>query len=86
MVAGKPRYTGNKLIHPGRFPEDGPETPHGAWSVVCAFDSPPSQQGSPSFGRVSFYVADAPHERFRPGTRFSLHEGPMEVAQVEVLD
>lgn len=57
------------------------------WSLVCRFDSPPSQQGNPSTARISFMVEDAPHERLRAGTRLRLFERKTGTyALVEVLD
>jgi hypothetical protein len=69
----------------GRFEEDGPSWPDGAWSVVCRFSEPPAEQGSPSTGRVSFLVEHAPHERLVPGRRFDLYEGPTRIAAVELF-
>ena len=69
----------------GRFDEDGPSWPDGAWSVVCRFDEPPAEQGSPSVARVRFMVDGAPHERLVPGRRFGLYEGPTRVAEIELV-
>ena len=69
----------------GKFPEDGPEWPDGAWSVVLESDPPPSEQGSPSVGVASFLMANAPQDRLRVGQRFGLYEGRKKVASVEVL-
>ena len=33
---------GRRYVTIGKFPEDGPEWPDGAWSVVLGFDMPPS--------------------------------------------
>lgn len=68
-----------------RFPEDGPEWPDGAWTVVIDFDGPPSEQGNPSFGTARFLMEDGPAQRLRPGRTFQLHEGLRQVATVRVL-
>ena len=69
----------------GRFEEDGPAWPDGAWSIVCRFAEPPAEQGSPSVARVRFMVDAAPHERLVPGRRFGLYEGRRQVAEVELV-
>lgn len=72
----------------GRFLEDGPAWPDGAWSVELFFEQPPPEQGSDveSEAQVRFLVGDAPHNRMRAGSRFELFEGPTKVADIEVLD
>jgi hypothetical protein len=58
-----------------------------AWSLVCAFDSPPSEQGNPSAARVHFWISDAPHELLVRGTRLRMFErGTRDYALVEILD
>ena len=46
-----------------------------AWSVVCAFESPPVLQRNPAEAWVRFLSDAAPYERLRPGALFSLYEG-----------
>ena len=67
-----------------RFPDDGSNWPDGAWSVVLDFETPPSEQGSPSIGEVSFLMENAPQGRLGVGQRFDLYEGLRRVAFVEV--
>jgi hypothetical protein len=76
---------GTRYVTISKFPDDGPRWPDGAWSVVLDFDQPPSLQGTPSLGRASFLVENAPQDRLRPGTRFDLHEGLRKVATVELV-
>jgi hypothetical protein len=76
---------GLRYIGIGRFAEDGPTWPDGAWSVLCRFDVPPAEQGNPSTAHVSFLVDAAPHDRLAPGAKFELYEGPHAVASIEVL-
>ena len=58
-----------------------------AWSVELMFEQPPPEQlfTSVSRARVSFLVDEAPHERLHSGVKFGLYEGPIHVAEVEVL-
>lgn len=77
--------SGLQYIGIGRFADDGPEWPDGAFSVVCRFDTPPAEHGSPIQARVHFLVDQAPHERIAPGVRFEVYEGLLRVAAVEVL-
>ena len=77
--------TGTRYVTIGRFPEDGEKWPDGGWSVVLDFSTPPSEQGVTSFGRASFLMEKAPHERLRPGRSFELYEGLRKVATVELL-
>jgi hypothetical protein len=72
------RYT-----HIARFADDRPGDD--AWSVVCRFEVPPSEQDGPSAAFVRFLMPEAPHARLAPGTSFHLFEGPTEVATVEVF-
>ena len=68
------------LMTPGRGSEHG-------WSLRCEFPSPPSVQGSPSLARVSFVLAEAPHERLCAGTWLELFERwSRQHARVEILD
>ena len=67
-----------------RFPDDGPSWPDGAWSIVLDFDTPPLEQGSPSFGEASFLMENAPQDLLREGQRFELYEGLRRVATVEL--
>lgn len=54
------------------------------WSVVLEFETPPSEQGSPSIGKVSFLVDEAPDEWLFPGQIFEMYEGKRMTAKVEV--
>ena len=74
------RYTGIS-----RFETDGAQWPDGAYSVVCAFESPLSEHGTPIEAKVRFLADQAPHERLAAGVKFHLYEGPHEVARIEVL-
>lgn len=58
-----------------------------AWSVELRFHHPPAEQGNQEATRaqVRFLMADAPHERLSRGARFGLFEGPIHVADVEIL-
>lgn len=76
---------GRRYVTIGKFPQDGPEWPDGAWSVVLNFDPPPSVQGSPSVGEVAFLMDTAPQDRLRKGQRFELFEGHTRVGVVEVV-
>ena len=77
--------TGLQYATIARFTEDA-SWPNDAWSVVCAFESPPVLQRNPAEAWVRFLSDAAPHERLRPGAIFSLYEGRADVATVEVLD
>ncbi|MGH9626874.1 MAG: hypothetical protein ACRD7E_00700 [Bryobacteraceae bacterium] len=66
-----------------RFPDDGPEWPDGAWTVVIEFDQSPDEQGNPSIGAAHFLMNSAPDDRLN-GV-FELYEGLRKVADVEVL-
>lgn len=76
---------GLRYITIGKFPDEGPEWPNGAWSVVLNFATPPSVQGNPSFGEASFLMDTAPPNRLFVGQRFELFEGLKKVAVVDVL-
>jgi hypothetical protein len=77
--------SGHRYVTIGRFPEDGPEWPDGAWSVVVEFDTPPLPSSSESIATVSFLMPSAPHGRLQPGRVFTLHEGRVQVAEVELV-
>ena len=58
-----------------------------AWSLRCRFEPPPAQQGNPSEARISFVVAEAPHDRLVPGAVLHLFERvTSSQASVEVLE
>lgn len=82
----KTRMTENRYITIGRFPEDGPEWPNAAWSVVLEFAPDTDPAASPALAKASFLMPNAPHERLRPGAVFTLHEGLRKVATASVLD
>jgi hypothetical protein len=70
-----------------RFPEDDKGWPDGAWSIELRFTEPPAeQQTGVCEAKVRFLFDTAPQERLHPGARFSLYEGPYQVAEIEVLD
>ena len=74
-----------RSIDPAWFLEPGPGS-GGAWSLKYEFATPPMAQGNPSTARVAFMVADAPHERLRPGVWLELFErATQERARVEIL-
>lgn len=75
---------GLRYVTIGRFPEEGPLWPDGAWSVVLDFSVPPSKQGNPSLGAASFLMESAPSELLRAGQRFALYEGLRKVADVDI--
>ena len=75
-----------RYVHAIRFTEDPPPWPDESWSLVCVFDTPPSQQGNPSIARVRFLVDAAPHDRLKPGVKCWLFEGPTQAAAIEVID
>ena len=75
-----------QTIDPAWFDDAQPGRDDG-WSLVCDFQSPPSEQGDPSSARVRFLVAEAPHARLRPGVRLRLVErATQSYATVEILD
>ena len=78
--------TGLQYIAPGRLDDAPPPWRDDAWSVICTFDTSPSQQGTPSLGRVEFMVNEAPHGLLKVGAKLRLWEGAKTVATVEVLD
>jgi hypothetical protein len=45
-----------------------------AWSIVCQFEIPPSEQGNPSRAIVRFLMPEAPHQLLIPGARLHLFE------------
>jgi len=77
-----------RIIAQSLFVEDGTKWQDGVWSVVLLFDRPPAEQTdrSPSEANVEFAFDTAPHERLHAGAWFSIHYGPVKVAEVEVLD
>ena len=76
-----------RLVALSRFPEDGPRWPDGAWSVELVFAQPPAEgRGDVSQAMVDFAFDGAPLERLRAGARFALYQGPMKIADVEVLN
>ena len=80
---GLPSYA--QTNDPARF-DDAPEGAD-AWSLVCSFDTVPAEQGNPSFARVRFMVANAPHELLRPGVTLQLFERATQAyATVQILD
>lgn len=68
-----------------RFPDDGPDWPQGAHSIVCQFDTPPSEGPGTSAARLTFLADTAPHDRLQPGRQFELYHGTRQVATVELL-
>jgi hypothetical protein len=84
-VGGSSLPTGLQYATIARFAEDA-SWPNDAWSIVCAFESPPVLQRNPAEAWVRFLAQSAPHDRLRPGAIFSLYEGRTDVATVEVLD
>jgi hypothetical protein len=76
---------GRQYVTISKFPEDGPNWPDGAWSVVINFDSPPFLQGNPSIGEASFLMPTAPHDRLREGHHFELFEGLKKIAVVHMI-
>ncbi len=64
----------------GRLTDDG-------WSLICTFDTPPSEQGNPSAARVRWLMENAPHEWLKPGASLRLFErAAADSATVEILD
>jgi len=74
-------WTAHQRVVPAWFAPD-----EDGWSLLCEFERPPSEQGSPSFARVSLCVNAAPHERLTRGTRLALFDESGETSVVEVLD
>jgi hypothetical protein len=75
-----------RAIDPAWFDDTQPGIGDG-WSLVCDFDPPPSEQGDPTTAQVRFLVAEAPHDRLRPGVRLRLFErATNRYATVEILD
>ena len=75
-----------QTIDPAWFEDAQPGQDDG-WSLVCDFERPPSAQGDPSTARVRLLVAEAPHDRLRPGVRLRLVErATQRYATVEILD
>jgi hypothetical protein len=84
VAQGLPATT--ETIDPAWFAGEPMENAEG-WSLVCHFEPPVSEQGSPSSARVRFWMDHAPHERLRPGTVLRLFErGSRKLARVEILD
>ena len=78
--------TGLRYVAPARLDDLPPPWIDDTWSLVCSFDSPPAEQGSPSVGRVEFMVEAAPHSELKAGSRLRLWEGADRVAVVDVLE
>ena len=75
-----------QTIDPSWFAGDTPQ-PIDGWSLICRFESPPSDQGNPSAAHVCFYVPEAPHERLKPGISLRLFERATQAyATVDILD
>lgn len=79
-------FSGSRYSTVALFPEDVEKWPDEAWSVVIEFEAPPSEQGNPSNGVVSFLADEAPIDRLRSGQVFELFEGSHMTAIVEVID
>ena len=61
--------------------------PGDVWSLLCQFDRPPAEQGSPSLGVVRFWMDEAPHDTLRPGAVLQLFERATGTyARVEILE
>lgn len=67
---------------------EGAEVGHDdAWSLICHFDVPPSEQGNPSAALVWFLVAEAPHDALQAGAHLRLFErGTRGFATVEIVE
>ena len=77
--------TRTEWIAPAWFDGDPPGAD--GWSLVCRFERPPAEQGSPSLGHIRLFMPEAPHERLRPGAALRLFEDVTRgYAHVEVLD
>ena len=64
------------------------ETPreNEGWSLVCEFERPPAEQGSPSQALVHYLVPAAPHSQLVLGARLQLFERATgQTAEVEIL-
>jgi len=56
------------------------------WSLRCAFEHPPSEQGSPSLARVAYAMAEAPL-RLAAGMQLQLFERATGgYARIEILE
>ncbi len=76
----------DRIVDPAWLPGAVPKTDEG-WSLICQFDSPPSEQGNPSTARVHFLVDEAPHDRLQPGATLRLFERATRgFAAVEIVD
>lgn len=84
IAAGLPRQA--ELVDPAWL--EGSEPPAAdAWSLVCRFAPTPAEQGSPSSASIRFWLAEAPHQKLRPGAVLQLFERATgEHARVEVLE
>jgi len=72
-----------------RIPADHPlrSIKAGAWSIELRFAVPPAEHRADGCEAQARFLFDtAPQERLQPGARFMLHEGPHQVAEVEILD
>jgi len=75
-----------ETIAPAWFWDDQPRTREG-WSLRCAFEPSPREQGNPSRARVRFTMDAAPHDRLRPGVTLRLFEPTsLQYATVRLLD
>ena len=75
-----------QTVDPAWFADDRTPRAEG-WSLMCMFEPPPNEQGSPTVARVRFVMPDAPHERLRPGATLRLFErGTHGFANVHILD
>ena len=74
--------TGQRLIHPVWFEEDGPSGE--GWSVVLTLTEPVAWGDKTSEATVRFLVAEAPHKHLRPGREFQFRAGTTPIASVKV--
>ena len=75
----------SQTIDPSWF-TDAPAGAEG-WSLVCEFDRPPREQGTPTAARVRFWMPDAPHRQLGPGVTLRLFERETgQLATVAILD
>jgi len=75
----------NETIDPAWL--EGARPTDDGWSLICIFDTPPREQGSPSSARVRWLMENAPHEWLKPGASLRLFErATMDAAKVEILD